>query len=253
MAGVRAAVTGAAAGLGRAIAAELAARGARVSLLDIDGARCEEAAAAIGARALRCDVSREDEVREAFAAIGELDVLVNSAGVAIRPGLPFTNNSEADWDRAWAVNVKSMVFCAAAVAPGMKARRSGRIVNVGSIAGIIAAHLMPAYSVSKAAVHAFTRTLARELAPHNVTVNAVAPGFIWTELWERLGPQLAGTESDFRGLSAREAFDKRVRDRVPMGRAQTAEDVARAVAFLGSDDAAQITGQILAVDGGVTI
>lgn len=251
--GRRAIVTGAGAGIGRAIAAELAARGARVALLDIDLSRAQSAADEIGGVAIRCDVSRESEVCEAVAQAGHADILVNSAGIALSPGLPFTNNTEVDWDRAWAVNLKSMVFTCGAAAPGMKARKAGRIVNIGSISGIIAASIMPAYSVSKGAVHTLTRVLARELAPHNVTVNAVAPGFIWTELWVGLGERLAATDSEFKGLTPVQAFDKRVRDRVPMGGPQSAGDVAKAVAFLASDDAAQITGQILAVDGGATI
>jgi 3-oxoacyl-[acyl-carrier protein] reductase len=249
----RAMVTGAGTGLGRAIAQALAAGGAYVAIVDIDAASANTTARELGGLAYQCDVSKEAEIRAAVEAFGVIDILVNCAGVATRPGLPFTNNTEADWDRAWNINVKSIAFACGAVAPGMKERRYGRIVNIGSIAGLVAATIMPPYAVSKGAVHTLTRVLARELTPHGITVNAVAPGFIWTDLWLELGAHLAVTQSEFRGLTPREAFDKRVRDMVPSGVAQSAEDVAHAVTFLASDAAAPITGQILAVDGGVSI
>ena len=140
-----------------------------------------------------------------------------------------------------------------AARPWLLASPAGRIVNVSSITGVIAAPYMPPYSVSKAALNAWTRVLARELAPHHIAVNAVCPGFIWTPLWEKLGDEMARHSQGGQGDDGAAVFAQRVRQHVPMQRPQTAEDVAYLVAFLCSGAAANITGQIIGVDGGVTI
>lgn len=259
--GRSAVVTGAGAGLGRAIAIALAQQGAEVAILDRDPAAAEESARLVQlaggrARFFTCDVAQAQQVQQvvaqAAAATG-LDIVVNSAGVASAPGMPFTNNTEADWDRALAINLKGAVHVCQAAHPWLLRSPAGRIINISSITGVIAAAYMPPYSVSKAALNAWTRVLARELAPHHIAVNAVCPGFIWTPLWEKLGDEMARHDAGQQGSDAADVFAQRVRQHVPMQRPQTLEDVAYLVAFLCSAAAANITGQIIGVDGGVTI
>lgn len=256
-------VTGAGSGIGRAIASQLAREGYLVAAADISeqgaaATRDQIASAGDGeARAFQCDVTLEAEVAKTFDEIrrrfGPISVLVNCAGVACAPGLPFTNNSEADWDRVLSVNVKGMFFTAKAASPDMMAAKDGRILNVSSIVGIINAPFMPPYSVSKAAVNSLTKVMAKDLAPHGITVNAVCPGFVWTEMWDGVGASMIDRQGGGAGTTPREIFDDRVRKLVPMQREQTPQDIAAVVSFLASPAAKNITGQIIAVDGGVTI
>lgn len=255
-------VTGAGAGIGRAIARMLAAQGAHVALLDRKPQAATTEAASIGASGgqaigIECDVSNETQVIAAIDAAkqahGAPDIVVNSAGIASNPGMPFTNNSEADWDRTLAVNVKGAFFVCKAAAEGLKQSGRGRIVNISSITGVISAAYMPPYSVSKAALISLTKVLARDLAPAGVAVNAVCPGFVWTPMWEKLGTTMAQASQGAQGSTAETVFDGRIKQHVPMGRPQSAEEVAALTAFLCSDAAANITGQVIGVDGGVTI
>ncbi len=260
--GRSAVVTGAGAGIGRAIAHLLAAQGAAVALLDRDTAAAEREAAAIGtnggvARTFGCDVAVEADVisavAQARAAHAGIDIVVNSAGIASNPGMPFTNNTEADWDRTLAVNVKGAFFVCKAAADALQQSTQGRIVNISSITGVISAAYMPPYSVSKAALISLTKVLARDLAAEGVTVNAICPGFVWTPLWEKLGEVMAQRDDGAANRSASEVFAARIQTHVPMGRPQSAEEVAALTAFLCSGAAANITGQVIGVDGGVTI
>lgn len=256
-------VTGAGSGIGRAIAVDLARKGKKLVVLDIDleaALRTVDEIKSKGgeAHAFHCDVSNEDKVRKSINAVLEtlpdVDALINSVGVTSPPGLPFTRCTEEDWDRVFAINVKSVFFMCKALAPVLIGRDHGRIVNIASTAGLIAAHPMPPYSVTKMGVVTLTKVLARDMARHGVTVNAVSPGFVWTDLWsDELGKRLAHNDDSLKGLNAREIFDRRVQELVPMGRPQTAEDVAAAVSFLVSVEASNITGQSINVDGGVTI
>lgn len=256
-------VTGAGSGIGRAIARQLARDGFHVAAADISeegaAATCEQIASAVDgeATALRCDVTDEAGIADAFADVrrrcGPITVLVNCAGVACSPGLPFTNNTAADWDRVLSVNVKGMFFAAKAASPDMISANNGRILNVSSIVGIINAPFMPPYSVSKAAVNSLTKVMAKDLAPHGISVNAVCPGFVWTEMWDGVGASMIDRQGGGAGATPREIFDDRVRKLIPMQREQSPEDVAALVSFLASPAAKNITGQIIAVDGGVTI
>jgi NAD(P)-dependent dehydrogenase (short-subunit alcohol dehydrogenase family) len=252
-------VTGGGSGIGRGIVLCMAQEGADIAIPDIQEGNAEAVAKevlALGRRAvaMRCDVTKEADVQAALERVkrelGKIDILVNNAGMASRPGMPFTNNTEEDWDRAYAVNLKSVFLACKAIAPYFIGRQAGRIINIASIAGPLAAVTMPPYSVAKGGVITLTRVVAKELAPHGITVNAICPGVLWTPFWENLARYIADTNPTFKGMTPRQVFDKRVADIIPMKREQTPEDIGWAAVFLASDQARNITGQALNVDGG---
>lgn len=260
-------VTGAGAGIGRAIALALAAQGASVAVLDVNGDAAQDTAEAIiGADAnavgFACDIAQAQEVNATVAAVlarfGRLDIVVNGAGVASAPGMPFTNNTEQDWERTLSINLMGAVHVCKASRMALLDSDQGRIVNISSITGVISAAYMPPYSVSKAALISLSKVLARDLAAQHVTVNAVCPGFIWTPMWETLGKKMLAheqndTDAQVKADEARTVFDARIAQHVPMLRPQTLDDVADTVVFLSSAAATNITGQVIGVDGGVTI
>ena len=259
LAGKVAVVTGGGSGIGRGIVLAMAQEGADIAIPDIQVINADKVAAevkALGRTALpmKTDVTSSadvkamvDRVRDAF---GKIDVVVNNAGMAAPPGMPFMNNTEEDWDRAFAVNTKSVFIVCKAVAPQMIERKTGRIINIASIAGPISAVTMPPYSVAKMGVITLTKVVAKELAPHGVTVNAICPGVLYTDFWQKLAAHIADTNPAFKGMTPRQVFDKRVSDIVPMKCEQEPEDIGNAAVFLASDEARYITGQALMVDGG---
>ncbi|PYM33531.1 MAG: hypothetical protein DME17_17960 [Candidatus Rokuibacteriota bacterium] len=255
-------VTGGGSGIGRGIVLAMAREGADLAIPDIQVVNAEKVAQevqALGRKAfaLKTDVTSATDVKAMIdrtrETLGRIDIVVNNAGIAAPPGMPFTNNTEEDWDRVYAVNVKSVFLVSKAIAPHFIERKGGRIINIASIAGPIAALTMPPYSVSKMSVIVFTRIVAKELAPHGVTVNAICPGVLWTSFWEGLAAHLAKTNPAFAGMTARQVFDKRVTDLVPLRREQHPEDIGWAAVFLASEEARNITGQALNVDGGVVM
>ena len=262
LAGKVALVTGGGSGIGRGIVLAMAQEGADIAIPDIQVINADMVAAevkALGRKALamKTDVTSSadvkamaDRVRDAF---GKIDIVVNNAGMAAPPGMPFMNNTEEDWDRAFAVNTKSVFLVCKAVAPQMIERKAGRIVNIASIAGPISAVTMPPYSVAKMGVITLTKVIAKELAPHGVTVNAICPGVLYTDFWQKLAAHIAETNPACKGMTPREVFDKRVSDIIPLKREQTPEDIGWAAVFLASDEARNITGIVLPVDGGVMI
>jgi meso-butanediol dehydrogenase/(S,S)-butanediol dehydrogenase/diacetyl reductase len=252
-------VTGGGSGIGRGIVLAMAREGADIAIPDIQVINAEKVAdevRALGRKvlAMKTDVTSSADVKAMVErtreALGKVDILVNNAGMAAPPGMPFTNNTEDDWDRAFAVNTKSVFLTCKAIAPYFIERKAGRIVNIASIAGPLAAQTMPAYSVAKGGVITFTRVLAKELAAHGVTVKAICPGVLYTEFWQKLAAHIASTNPAFAGMTPRQVFDKRVADIVPMKREQTPDDIGWAAVFLASDEARNITGQALNVDGG---
>jgi meso-butanediol dehydrogenase/(S,S)-butanediol dehydrogenase/diacetyl reductase len=257
--GKSAIVTGGGGGIGTAIALCLAQEGADICVADVQPEPVRNTATqveAMGRQALplTCDVTRvqdvERMVQEVHQSFGKIDILVNNAGIFTPLGLPFTNNTEADWDRVYAVNVKAHFLTCKAVAPHMMQRRYGKIVNIASIAGQMGSVTSPPYSVSKGAVITFTRCLARDLAPHNINVNAICPGLLWTPMWEYIAAGIAragGPETP----SPRDIFEGRVQEWVPLRREQTPEDIGHAVVFLASEESCNITGHSLNVDGGI--
>jgi len=250
--GEAAVVTGASHGIGEAIALELARNGLDVAVFDIDAAAGEETTAAIrerGAAASVHEVDVADEravecaVEAALDRHGRVDVLVNSAGIQL-PG-EIVDYDADDWDRQFAVNTRGSFLPSKHVARRLIERGDGgRIVNVASQVGKRPSPGIAAYSASKAAVIAFTRALAEELADHDVTVNAVCPGKIETGLLEQW--------ADRQSVPREELFERVAAEEIPRGRLGTPEDVAALVAFLASEAADFVTGQAVNVTGGET-
>ena len=234
-------VTGGSRGIGLDIARTLAAAGARVALVARDAGRVAESAASVGGDSLglSCDVSDATQVAatvgEVEQRLGPIDVLVNNAGLTHDNLL--ARLTEHDWDTVLDVNLKGAFLFTKHVTRGMMKRRSGRVVNITSIVGLVGNKGQANYAASKAGLIGFTKAVAKELASRNVLVNAVAPGFIDTDMTRAL--------SD----GARQVLTAQI----PLGRLGQGTDVAHAVLFLASDLAGYITGQVFVVDGGMVM
>lgn len=235
-------VTGAARGIGQAIAVRLAAAGADLALCDVQAEWLEETAAkvaALGRRAERyaVDVAQSAQVQAAVdgavEAFGRLDVLVNNAGIT-KDGF-LARMSESDWDAVLSVNLKGAFLFTKAAARPMMRQKSGVIVNIASIIGLIGNAGQCNYAASKAGLIALTKSTAKELASRNIRANAVAPGFIRTKMTEKLPEEL----------------QKKMLEAIPLGRFGEPEDVANVVLFLASDASAYVTGQVVTVCGGM--
>jgi 3-oxoacyl-[acyl-carrier protein] reductase len=232
--GRRALVTGGSRGIGRAIAVELAEAGAEVIVGYRSGAEEAEALAAeIGGRALQADVSRADEAARLVEEAGEVEILVNNAGVT-KDGL-IARMSDEDWRLVIDTNLSGTFHTCRAAARTMMRRRSGAIVNLTSVVGLHGNPGQTNYAASKAGIIGFTKSLARELASRGVRVNAVAPGYIQTALTDVLPAEVRSA----------------ILANTPMGRLGRPEDVAGTVRFLCSDEASFITGEVVLVDGGL--
>ena len=237
-------VTGAGRGIGKAIAARLAAEGARVVIADVDGTTAHATAEEIGhgAVAVKMDVtdpaSVRDGVAEAVRAVGPIEVLVNNAGWDKVE--PFVKSQEETWDRVLAINLKGPIRCARAVLDGMIDRKAGKIISISSDAGRVGSTGEAVYSAAKAGVIGFSKTLARETARYGINVNVVCPGPTNTPLLN----EIAG---------GNDKLIESLRRAIPMGRTGEPDDIAGAVAFLASDDAGFITGQTLSVSGGLSM
>ncbi len=236
-------VTGSGRGIGRAIALKLAEVGATVVVNDIGDAKPLEAVAqeikALGRQSLAvlADVSSSADVNrlveETIAAYGKIDILVNNAGIT-RDQL-LLRMSDEDWDKVLSVNLRSVFLCTKAVLRHMLKQRWGRIVSLASIVGITGNKGQANYAAAKAGIIGFTRTVAKEVASHGITANAIAPGFIDTEMTQQL----------------KEDWKEELKKQIPYGEFGSPRDVAEAVAFLASEEARYITGQVLGVDGGM--
>jgi 3-oxoacyl-[acyl-carrier protein] reductase len=227
-------VTGASRGIGRAIARELARAGASVVVSYRTGeAEAQALAAELGGRALQADVSDPASARALVEEAGELDILVNNAGVT-RDGL-LVRMSDEDWRTVLDTNLASCFYTCRAAVRGMMKRRSGAIVNISSIVGLHGNWGQTNYAASKAGIIGFTKALARELGSRNIRANVVVPGYVKTQLTDVLPEEATAT----------------MLQSTPLGRLGDPEDVAGAVRFLCSDEAAFITGAVLLVDGGL--
>lgn len=245
-------VTGGAHGIGAAIATAFAIEGARIVVADLDeaSARATAAALATDAVAVGVNVTREDDVlrmaRVALESYGRIDILVNSAGI-IRKAFVKDMSVEM-WDQVLDVNLKGTFLCSKAVLPAMIDARRGRIINIASIAGKVGEPTASAYSAAKFGVIGFTRSLALEVARHEILVNAICPGPIPTALGEQGWRE--GAEVEGIGL---ERVMARVNSRSPLGRLGTVEQVARMATFIASDDCDFTTGSAFNVDGGIVM
>lgn len=236
-------ITGSARGLGRATALRFAREGAKIAACDLTGddAGLIAEVAAAGSTCLyqHCDVTQPQQVEAMVAAclraLGQIDILVNNAGIVRDATL--LKMSEEQWQSVLDVNLGGVFHCTRAAAPHMVARRCGKIINMASIVGLYGNFGQTNYAAAKAGVVGLTRTWARELGPKGITVNAIAPGFIATDMVGQMPP---------------EAVEK-MKQRTPLQRLGAPEDIAAACAFLASPDADFINGAVLSVDGGLTL
>jgi len=243
LSGKTAIVTGASRGIGKAIAMRLAASGARVTCVARSADKLNETVDAIvaaggAAEAHPCDVSNSEAVTQLVEGLAEkwggLDIVVNNAGITKDTLIP--RMSDEDWDNVIATNLRSVFLFTRAASLVMMRKRSGRIINISSVSGLMGNAGQANYSASKAGVIGLTRTVAQELASRKVTVNAICPGFIASEMTQAMGATL----------------DEFVKTRIPAKRLGEAEEVADAVLYLASDSAAYITGEVITIDGGLT-
>jgi 3-oxoacyl-[acyl-carrier protein] reductase len=239
--GKNAVVTGSTRGIGRSVATALAASGARVAVVGRDKARAQSVAAEIGngAAGYACDVANSADVAQLVADVekdfGSIDILVNNAGIT-RDNLVMRLKDE-DWDEVMAANLRGAFAAIRAVSRGMMKRRAGRIINMASVVGITGNKGQANYAASKGGLIALTKSVAKELGSRNILVNAVAPGFIETEMTDAMTPE---ARAALNGI-------------IPLERLGKVDDIASMVVFLASDHASYITGQVLVVDGGMVM
>lgn len=248
-------VTGAAGAIGRGICKVLQQRGMKVVVADLNQEACDRFAAELRAKGgdalgVAVSVTSKSAIRamvdKVLGHYGQIDALVNNAGI-IELG-PLVDLSEAQWERVIDVNLKGSFLCTQAVAPTMIAQQRGRIVNFASVAAKRPAPLQSAYAASKHGIVGLTQVWCQELAPHNITVNTVCPGFVDSPMWgQHLGPAYAAQV----GVAAEEVMSALAKSMMPLGRPQQPEDIGEAVAYLCIAD--NVTGQSLVVDGGYSM
>ncbi|MCP4007585.1 MAG: glucose 1-dehydrogenase [bacterium] len=257
-------VTGGARGIGEGIARCLAQDGARVAILDLDGDAAAESAEDLGAEhvGIAADVSDELTAAAAMEEVvhrcGRMDFLINNAGGGNRKastayGPPFTGVAQEGWDEQMVLNLRTTFASTKTAIAHLKQQEQGVIVNIASIAGLVPSPAMPAYGAAKAAVISLTRTLAVELAGDDIRVHAICPGLLYTRAWQVLASRIQKGSPKHADKDPHDVFMEIVRKQTPLGREQTPEDIGKLAAFLCSDDAHNLTGQVIALDGGSTL
>lgn len=253
-------------GIGAGIARCFAAEGSKVVITDLPGAPMQKSIAAIGAQAsgITADASNQTEMAEAVKQVlgqhGQLDILVNNAGIGgptldegitDNAGSSFLSMTDDAWDNHLQANLKTTFASSHAAIPHLS--EGGSIINIASIAALGPTVSLAAYGAAKAAVVHLTKTLAIDLAAQRVRVNCICPGLLYTRAWEMLTERMKVENKAFSGMTNREIFDTIVAQVTPMGGDQTPEDIGNLAVFYASDKARMITGQIVAVDGGISV
>jgi NAD(P)-dependent dehydrogenase (short-subunit alcohol dehydrogenase family) len=246
-------VTGGSQGIGKGVCLRLAQEGVKTVIADVntkggEGVTGEIKGTGVEAKFVRCDVSLAADVKNLAAvtleSFGTIDILANCAGIALVK--PFRELTEAEWDRVVDVNLKGAYLCCSSVLSHMAERRSGKIINISSVAALYPTAQQAPYCAAKAGVIALTRSLAYEYARFNINVNAICPGIVRTPIWEKaLDEMSAGSGED------KEIIFSRYVDHIPLKRAQTPEDIANLVVFLSSDLSASITAASISATGGM--
>jgi NAD(P)-dependent dehydrogenase (short-subunit alcohol dehydrogenase family) len=259
-------VTGGGGSLGEGICLCLAQEGAGVVVSDLNYHLAEEVAGKIKdeghkSLAVKTDVRLANDCRTlidtALTEMGQIDILVCNAGAGgfelrgdSREPAILENISEEEWNLTVDVNLKGVFLCNQAVAPHFKKQKRGKIINISSVGGRKGVDFIPHYCARKAGVIVFTQAVALQLAPFNINVNSLCPGVIWTPMWKKGAKAISDTYPPFKGMAPDKIFEVMVNQMIPFKRPQSAQDIGKAVVFLASGDADQITGQALNVDGG---
>lgn len=256
-------VTGAGGGMGIGISSCLAREGATIVASDINKDKIQVTIDELQIKdtvihAITADITNESEcqdlVKQVIDQFSKVDILVNNAGhFGSVVGGPFTNFTGKEWDSNFEIHVKGPFYLCKAIAPHMISQRYGKIVNISSGAAKRDPTFLPAYAAAKNAMLSLTRLTAKDLGPYNINVNAVCPGFVWTNFWHTLAPKLAESDSSLTNKSAREVFDHFIANSTPLQREQSAEDIGNMVAFLASEEARNVTGQTIHVNGGMVM
>jgi NAD(P)-dependent dehydrogenase (short-subunit alcohol dehydrogenase family) len=252
-------------GIGAGIARCFAKEGSQVVITDLDGSPIDETASSITGKVTGVLADAADQRSMSLAAQhvlslhGRIDILVNNAGIG-GPVLGFEEAGQADsllamsdaaWDAQLLSNLRTTFSSSAALSPHLASH--GSIVNVASIAALGPTPQLPAYGAAKAGVVHLTRTLAMELAPRRIRVNCICPGFLWTRAWEMLAARIKQRSPEFANMTERQVFEAMVAAQTPLGGEQTPEDIGNLAVFYASDKARMITGQVVAVDGGISV
>ncbi|MDH3643773.1 MAG: SDR family oxidoreductase [Gammaproteobacteria bacterium] len=258
-------VTGAGRGIGAGIARCFAAKGAKVAVTDLDESIARDTAAVLDTDAigLVADAASQESmaacIDKVAAELGTLDVLVNNAGVGglnlnfeeVEEASALAGMSDSAWDEQLIYNLRTAFSSSSAAISRMN--DGGSIVNIASIAALGPSTDLPAYGAAKAGVVHLTKTLAAELAPRRIRVNCICPGLLWTRAWQMLATRMQASQPEMADLSPRQIFEGVVQQITPLGGEQTPEDIGNLAVFYASDEARMITGQVVAVDGGITL